>query len=236
MGNIIKWDKDDEILEKLVQKNLIKENKYGGRHVIQRDSEVLNGVYLSEYPDENILEAIVVDPEVEDSELRKLYEDARSRASVCGELQKEYILEAVVKTVVEAMPLFDDKEVYSILRGAEDMRGRGADKGRKMPVDHFINWRVGNKNKYALACAALLEMFKDDEDINGDISVDRNQVEDENGNVSENVWCRYTNADGEVYILEVVRNELGRAEGFAYGLEKAIAKNSWPYNRPEDGI
>lgn len=231
MGNIIKWDKDDEILEKLVQKNTIKEGCYGGRHIIQRDSEILGGVYLSEYPDENILEAIVVDPKVENSKLQELYEDARSRASVCGELQKEYVLEAVVKTVAEAMPLLDDKEVYSILRG-----NIGTDRGRKIGLDNFLNWGVGNKSKYALACAALLEMFKDEEDINGNISVDRNQVEDENGNLTENVWCRYTNADGEVYILDFIKNDEGKAEGFAYGLEKALAKNSWPYKRPEDGI
>ncbi len=198
------WNKTQRMQERLGVKDY-----YQGRPIIHRDSPVDGGVYLGE----GQREAIVVDSE-KYPKLRELYKKAKTKATKGGTIREEEILRAVYETVKEAMPNQNNEAVNNLISKA------GLQRDRKVALDFFIENGVGVCRHYALACAALLELFKKKGWIGGKISVDRNAT-----NLGGHAWCRYTNSAGQVIILDVARNYLG-------SLEKGNER--WDYQRPEN--
>jgi hypothetical protein len=209
------WDKTIKMKSRLSLEGKLdrinNEDYYQNRHIIHRDSKIDGGVYLGQ----NQREAIVVDSKKYPA-LRKLYEKAKNKAMRNGVIEKDKILQAVYETVAEAMPKQDDSAVEEIIHRY------GVEKDGKISLDVFLLEDVGVCRHDALACAALLELFKEDGIIRGKPSVDRNST-----SLGGHAWCRYTNSAGEVFILDVAQGYLGK-------LEKAQDKNRWVYQRPED--
>jgi len=188
---------------------------YKGRPIIHRDSEVDGGVYLGA----SEREAIVVDSQ-KYLGLRKLYQTAKAKASIDENVRKNLVLEAVFQTVKEAMPKQDEKAVEELVKKY------GAQNDCKINLDVFLDEGTGVCRHDALACAATLELFKKEGIITGKPSVDRNS-DSFDGKVQGHAWCRHLNSIGQVFILDVAQNFIGR-------LEKAPDKNRWAYERPED--
>jgi len=207
------WNKTYSMRQRLQQEGKIKIingiDYYQGLPIIHRDSEI-NGVYLGQ----SKREAIVVDPY--SPKLRELYNIAKIKATVGNTVRKDLILESVFQTVKEAMPIQKENAVDKIVYEYR------AENDGLMPLDVFIERRTGVCRQDALACAAPLAAFKREGLVNGMPSVDRNSTE-----VGGHAWCRYKNSIGEVYILDVAQDFLGR-------LEKAPDPKRWHYERPED--
>jgi hypothetical protein len=206
------WDKTQSMKRRLQREGKLDEGDvYQGRPIIHRDSPVNGGVYLGE----GQREAIVVDSK-KYTGLSALYAIAKDKATVGENIRKDLILEAVFQTVREAMPKQDLEAVQKITRK------HGVEKDGKIALDVFLEEHTGVCRHDALTCAALLELFKGEGHARGKASVDRNSTEK-----GGHAWCRYTNSDGIVFILDVAQDYLGR-------LEKAPEKKRWAYERPED--
>ncbi len=137
---------------------------FRGYRIIHRDSPVDPGVYIGQ----NQREAIVVDS-AKYPRLRELYANAKSRASVEGKVIKDFVLRAVYNAVAEAMPRQGKNYVDSALKTIGFERPDVL-----VPLDVFISNGVGMCRHDALACAALLEMFRKEDHTEGKPSVDRN--------------------------------------------------------------
>ena len=186
---------------------------YQGRPVIHSDTRVLGGVYLGAFT----REAIVVDEKY--GELNRLYEEAKKRVmDSAGKVNKGKILKSVFEVVKETMKPSEADEA----KVNEIIEKLGVSGDRKIALDVFIKKGVGVCRHRALACAALLELFKRDGHIRGISSVDRNSTE-----LGSHAWCRYTNSKGEVFILDPTL-------GFLGSLNEAESRGIWQYKRPED--
>lgn len=183
---------------------------YQGRPVIHRDSQIDGGVCLGQ----GKREAIVVDSQ-KYPKLRELYEAAKGKAMEDGIVRKEKILQAVYDTVTEAIPVQSSTRVKRLLQALD------IGKDEKISLDVFLEYGVGVCRHDALACAALLELFKKDGFVNGKPSVDRNSDKGEG-----HAWCRYTNSIGEVCILDVMLKYIGNLTD--------ASEDIWHYKRPED--
>ncbi|MBU2589401.1 MAG: hypothetical protein KKB39_01420 [Nanoarchaeota archaeon] len=204
MVELSSWDRDQVARERLEDK--IINNTYLCRPLIEMDTPVLGGVSIGAKQ----REAIVVDTKY--GELNKLYDIAKKKATVGNNLWKQLILDSVYETVKEAMPEQCDEPLEGLLKK------HGINKDVKITLDEFIKRKTGNCIHDALACAALLEMFKEEGLIRGKISVDKNTI----NHLGEHAWCRYTNLGNEVYILDVRREYTGPLKG----------STKWPYERP----
>ena len=185
---------------------------FQGRHIICRDSPVDKGVYLGG----GQREAVVVDSEKYPA-LKALYNKAKQKATLIGVVQKDLILDSVYETVSEAMSgsEADVEDFIFQLNIAKD---------KKVTLDMFIEQGIGLCRHQALACAAILELFKKDGIIRGRASVDRNYVE----NWGSHSWCRYTNSLGYIYILDAALKNIGLIDDVSGPPEKG----KWPYKRP----
>lgn len=204
-----RWDKTIKMKERLGLEDLETE-LYQGRHIIHRDSPIDGGVYLGG----GQREAIVVDSK-KYPKLKELYKLAKDKATQRGAGECE-VLQAVYDTVAKAMSIQNRDAVKELIHRY------GAEKDVKIALDVFLEEGVGFCRHYALACGALLELFKKEGFIKGKISVDRNST-----HLGGHAWCRYTNPDGEVFILDVAQKYFGR-------LEDSVNGGRWDYHRPED--
>jgi hypothetical protein len=206
----VEWARTDDGKKRLLKAGHINEELYRGRPIIGRDSPIDGGVYIGK----NQREAIVVDS-VKYPEIKKLYEKVRQLAHEDSESASEdEILNATYSVVSEAMK-YDQNGVKQIVRKY------AAGKDRKIQIDQFIKKGVGVCRHQALVCAVILELFQKEGIIEGKMSVDRNTI------LGGHAWCRYTNSDEEVIILDVAR------ECFGY-LDEVKSKAAWSYARPED--
>jgi len=187
---------------------------FQGRRVVGRDTPVIGGVSLGAGGREAI--TVDIDPRRGYTKLRELYGQAKLAASVGGVVQRNRVLPAVYETVNLAFKTKSEKAVNALLAKYEV----GPD--QKIALDVFIAEGVGVCRHAALACAAILEMFKQDGHIRGEISVDRNGTD-----AGAHAWCRYASHSGEVVILDVMQGYFGT-------LKESIQKAYWDYFRPED--
>ena len=189
-------------------------DRFQGRRCIRRDEPVSGGVWVVP----GIQEAIVVDPHKYPEEYDRLYETAKRHASPHGEVERGHVLRAVFQTVKDAMP-------YSKAGVEKVLDGLGPDK--KIELSSFIANRTGVCRHQALACCALLERFKAEGYIRGNVSADRNMNLSPVGDAGGHAWARYTNSAGEVFILDVAQNFVG-------SLAESTKLAQWNYLRPEE--
>ena len=208
---ISEWNKTTLTKDRLKLEGKLYEVKgvsyYEGRPIISRDTPIDGGVYLGQ----GMREAIVVDSKKYPA-IGSLYEKAKAKTRVNGEVRRDKVLGAVYDTVKEAMK-------YDEARTEEIVKKHGAKKDGKIKLDHFIEEEFGICRHQALTCGVLLELFKNDRFIRGKPSVDRNSI----GKYGH-AWCRYTSTG--VAILDV-------AQGYFGNLEDAPS-DGWDYKRPEE--
>ena len=183
-------------------------SEFAGRPIIGHDTRIDGGVYIGS----SAREAIVVDF-FKDSVLSNLYDKVKLAVTdSSGKVNKDYVLNNVYKAVQSAMA--------TDMQGVADLiseRGYGQDK--KVTLGVFIKAGIGLCRHQNLAGAALLERFIDEGILSGKVSIDRNT-----SNEGGHAWCRYTNSQGKVYILDVTRNYIGDMN----------SSESWDYRRPEE--
>jgi len=182
---------------------------FQNRPIICRDSPIDGGVYLGPTAGE----AIVVDSEKYPA-INNLYKIAKMKATEDGKINKHKVLQAVFGTVKDTIP-YNENGVNALL----DDIVTGDDV--KISLDVFINSKAGVCRHQALACGALLEKFKKEGHVKGTPSIDRNAIYH-----GGHAWCRYTNSVGDVFILDVAQDYLGR-------LTDAPKDKRWPYERPD---
>jgi hypothetical protein len=198
---------------------------YLGRPLIARDTPISGGVYYA-----GIDEAIVVDVEAYPDEYLRLYEEAQQRASQGGGIKRNRILEAVYNTVDEAVP-YSIAGVRRLLARTALQNGwhEGFPDGGKIELSSFVKGRVGVCRHQAPLGGVLLELFKKDGYVRGDVSVDRNMNWITDGHRGGHAWTRYVSYYGEVFVLDVAQHYFG-------SLRDAAAKAKWDYLRPEDRV
>jgi len=202
MERTVNWDKTARGKQRTDSDEM-----FQGRPIIGRDKPINGGVYLGEHA----REAIVVDF-AKDKSLQELYRKAKIRATVGNTIARELVLKSVYDVVKEAMrPSAEGVDAV--------VKQFNAQNDQKILLGCFIDAGVGVCRHHALACAALLERFKAEKLIRGSPSVDRNS-----NYLGGHAWCRYTNSIGEVYILDVSQEKIGRL--------KDLSGDTWPYRRP----
>jgi hypothetical protein len=214
--NDAKWNKTSEVFSRLEKDGKLEiiegKKSYKVRPIIQRNSKINGGVYLSSHK----REAIVVDFE-ESTNLQYLYTDVLKAASKNGVVQKDKLLEAVYDTVAQAMTENDLEKIQDIVKTKY-----GANKDGKISLGVFLKEGMGVCTHKALACGSMIEKLIDDGYLAGKVSVDRNSML-----YGGHAWCRYTDAKGTVFIIDVAQHYLGK-------LKNANPEHEWAYRRPDD--
>ncbi len=223
--NFVEWEKTARTLRRLEHKGQLRDEggtKYfKNRFIIHRDSLIDGGIY----PGEEEREAIVVDT-AKSPKIMELFEKAYTKCHHTITLIQDIhtdkfdeleILRTVYDMVKDALPNQTVSATDKLI-GALNVK-----KDAKASLDVFLENGIGTCRHDALLCGVLLELFKKKDIIKGQISVDRNNMNDKEGHA----WCRYTAIAGEIFILDVSRDYFG-------GLKDTEGKTSWIYKRPED--
>ena len=208
------WDKTEILLERKKQDGELEwedgEPHYQGRHIIRRDSEINQGVYLGGGP----REAIVVDPKY--GSVPELYNEAKQLAEQRPGKTKHQAIKSAYDTIQDTLE-YDEEEVQKIVSNYS------AKNDVKLPLDKFIEEGFGLCRHQALATGAVLEQFQEEGYLTGDISIDRNRDEGYG-----HAWVRYENSSGDVYIVDPTQDVLEPLE--------RTRSERWDYSRPEDRI
>lgn len=193
-----------------------------GRHLIGRDTDVLNGVYGGAYGGE----AIVVDYNSEPGLFDGLVEEVKRRASEprpdgTSGIAKDLILHAVFDVTRQTMK-------YSMADVDEILRLVGGRDHRKIGLSAYIDRGVGVCRHQALLAASMLEILRNQGFVGGRASVERSMQWPEQGDSGGHSWVRYTSSTGEVYILDPAQDFIGTLR------ESRSRDKGWNYLRPED--
>ena len=169
---------------------------YNGRHVITHKTPILGGVCMGE----GEREAIVVDPN--GPKLLELYSKAKKLAydPEKGRIRRSYVLSAVFDVVSNAFK-YDEKKVDSLTSLHTN--------DKEISLDKFIESGVGICRHQALTAGALLELFKRDGVLRGEVRIHRNTIP----TVGGHTWVNYTSHDGTPVILDVAQNYHGSPTG-----------------------
>lgn len=205
---------------------------FAGRRVIGSEMRHINGgVYLGAHA----REALVVDDDPTDpsgKKLRAFYTEkirpaiAQAAAQI-GRKPKDLALSIIFRTVMKTMQYNAEKAdlLTHMLTGGQ--------RDKKIHLAPFIENGVGVCRHQALLTAYLIEKLTQEEDplfrLNGKLSLERNAIADRDENKSgAHAWVRYTNTNGEVYIVDVAQKKYGKLD------DLAKEPGNWEYARPED--
>jgi hypothetical protein len=187
------------------------QREFQGHHLISKDSQINGGVY----PGANAREAVFVD-EANDPELLAAYDTFLARLE---DYKASYydtrrnMLSLVFAYVAEKMPSASRKV-------REQVNAMGPDE--LVPLSHFLDGGVCRHQ--ALFAGYLLEKLIAAGEIQGKVSVDRNTMKA----LGSHAWVRFTDANNEVYILDVTQNFMSKLADID------PKKAPWPYARDED--
>ncbi len=214
-SEIFMWDKTRIMLERLEDEidNFGGVPFYKGKHIINRDSNVLGGICLGEHA----RGAIYVDPN--SPYLEKLTNLVIEKSTENGRVSKRGILRVVYETVKNTFPQTDMKELQEIFRSYNAINDE------EISLDIFIENGVGVCVQHALTSAAILEKLKEKGIVRGTARVNRNKSFKDGTNYGH-AWCRYTNSAGQVFILDSALGYLGRIED--------SVDSEWNYFRPDE--
>jgi len=196
--------------------------KATNRHLINRDTDVIGGVWGG-----NEAEALVVDYDESKPFYDELLDEVKRRSSRPGEngrpvIDKKYVLNAVLETVRDKMrySLEEESRIFQEYGGGQ--------KDRKVSLAIYIAEGVGVCRHQALAAAAMLELLRREGVIKGSARVNRSVQWPEEGEPGGHAWVRYTNSGNEVYIIDPAQNYIGPLE------EASHRKSGWNYLLPTD--
>lgn len=190
------------------------------RHLIGRDTNVLNGIYTGAYGGE----AIVVDYDTMPEYYDRLADSALDRAlNPDGTVDKSLVLNSVFDVATELMP-------YSL--EAVDAVNKKFNVGdfRKISLSAYVSNNAGVCRHQALLVTAMLEILKNRGVLHGEASIDRSVQWTEQGDPEGHAWVRYTASNGQVYILDVAQEFIGTLE---QSQQKAYG---WNYVRPGEQV
>ncbi len=230
------WNKTQRLRARLAleDKIIYKEERpyylasYQGRTIqlpiICRDSPILGGVCLGEHR----REAFYVSPQ--SVALKDLTTEVKKRAVAHGGVERNHLLMGIFDTVTEHLPYDKTKTREVILKQIKT-------KDDLISLGDFIREHAGVCRHQAVACAALMELLGEDQELKsidahlkGKPSVDRNRY-----NGQGHTWARYTSPTGLVVILDVANNFIGHLN--SEETQKKIKKGTlWPYQRPAEVI
>lgn len=195
-----------------------------GRELIIRDSRINGGVQYGTYGGE----AIVVDSDKYPEQYDRYYDQSKEQITENGVVERSQVLRAVFDTVKNNMA-YSQFGVDSLLDGVARSNGlRAFADGTKVDLSAFMAAGVGVCRHQALVAGALLEKYKDEGYIRGEVSVDRNMNFRPTGESrGGHAWVRYTTNKRNIFILDVAQNYFG-------SLENASNKAKWNYLRPEE--
>jgi hypothetical protein len=193
----VAWNKD--IMARTRVAHRLVDGKLNGRHLIEHDSRISGGVYLSSSP----RLAITVDGN--SPELLRLHQTVLERASILGplnEVEENIYLGHVCCLARQIIKndVFNYMEIFEKFMHAND---------HEMPLDTFIKIEIGDCRMFALLAGALTEKLTDEGLLLGSVSIDRNTVEDKGGHV----WTRYKDFCGTVTIIDATNDYIGPENG-----------------------
>ncbi len=184
---------------------------FKGRHVIGRDRQIVEGVYLGAYA----REAIVVSER--DGRLEEVYRTMRRLLGTFPSRLDEAVIIRVVHEYVRELLPGGAGATEAIVR---KHIGRN-DEDRKIDLTLFIEGRAGVCRHRALLGGYLVEKLIRDKILVGSCSIDRNET-DEGGHA----WVRFTSKQtARILISDAGLDECG-------DIFKVEPK--WGYRRPED--
>ncbi len=204
------WKRTEAVLSRLEDK-VQQNNFYEGRPIIQRDSPIDGGVYLGGHE----REAIVVDS-VKYPLIGLVYQEVKA---LCVGKDHQTTPAIILGTVFNTVKL---RLRYSERETKKTIVGRGAANDRKISLGAFLDEQYGVCRQQALLTAFLLEKFIKEGYLEGKVSVDRNSWA-----LGVHAWCRYTNKEGEVIIIDAAHNFIG-------SLEASLKCGKWDYRREDD--
>lgn len=206
----MRWDNTRFVEERLdgVRKN----GSYRGRPIIHRDSPIDGGIYLGAHQREAIVVDSILSPLLLD-----MYEDAKARITDWKWSYKKGKIPRAVYTLVPKRLRYDEAKVDSLVRRHES-RNDG-----EILMEEFLQEGYGICRHQALAAGFLMERFKKEGIIKGQVSVDRNVFDGEG-----HAWCRYTTDAGTVTIIDPGR--------FLGTLEESLKELKWAYWRENDWV
>lgn len=193
-----------------------------GRHLINRNTDVLNGVWGGDYD----AESLVVDYSREADYYNALAEELKQRASQLSasggqRLAKTGLLSELNDFVRQKMP-------YS-LSGVQDIYHHfGGTPGKKISLAYYIEKGVGVCAHQALFAATLMEILRLQGDVGGVARVNRSIQWPQVGEPGGHAWVRYTNSAEQIYIIDPAQNFVGSLK------EAAARDRGWNYRLPED--
>ena len=190
------------------------------RPTIGRDARLEGGVFEGSYLRES--ESIVVDW---GGSLQEAYD--KIEVGLEKKTTDSDVLDHVFK-YVESHMKYDEEAVNSIFTE----KAGGVDH-QKVDLEVYIDEAVGICRHQALFVGALLEHFIDNSILTGAVSVDRNSIKQKGSDkYDSHAWVRYTDVEGQVYILDVAQHKMDTLKSLRQKREEG--ETMWNYARPED--
>jgi len=202
----VSWNKEI-IARQRVEPRLVG-GKLNGRHLIEHNTRISGGVYVSSGP----RLAITVDGR--SPEVSRLYRTMLERAGLKGslnEVEQNIFLNHVFCITKETIKT--DGSRYM-----ETFEGFIRASDNEMPLENFIKMQIGDCRIFALLAGVLIERLIDEGFLIGSASIDRNTVEEKGGHA----WARFSDFFGTVTILDVTNDYTGPEDG-----------GPWHYKRPD---
>ncbi len=203
------WKRTEAVLSRLEDR--VQDETYESRPIIKRDSPIDGGVYLGGHE----REAIVVDS-VKYPLIGLVYQEVKSKCAGQDNQTTPAVILGTVFNTVKLRLRYSEKETKKILER------RGAKDDRKISLGAFLDEQYGVCRQQALLAGFLLEKFIKEGYLEGKVSVDRDSWA-----LGVHAWCRYTNKEGEVIIIDAAHNFMGP-------LEASLKCGKWDYRRDED--
>jgi hypothetical protein len=209
-------------------------SRYGywaGRPIIGRDSPVNGGVYLGlGHVGEGRREALLVDDSAPEALLHDLYDRLLAEIAYLRDSEAATLplgghamafLRAVMTTTQECMNRDDEKagELGRLLLQVQEER---RDETGVVPLDYFIQLKVGTCRHYALLACYLIERLLQAGVVEGTVSLDRCAVV----GGGRHAWTRVECGD-RVFVVDIAHGYLGSIDG-----PQAFA---W-YRRPPESV
>lgn len=213
---------------------------YYGRRILGRDMPINDSVYIGS----SDREAIVID-DGKDEPLKQSFIDFlhQRKEKVFKQVAEKNIVKRLLKNFfprqkekrIITLAQFQKGILNDVFSYVRDVMPNNADevnkiekeikalsKSKKIYLGSYINRQAGVCRHEGLFAGYLLEKLINNGYLKGSVSVDRNKVIGKGAHA----WCRYTDKNNEIFILDPAQNFNGRL--------KNAGKNQWKYARPED--